>query len=163
MSKTDKLIQRLDEARGEVIALLPRVELLHEKEIYPKWTIKEMLAHMTGWDDLVIEFVGAFSRGEQPYTPAYRMIVEYNDESVETREPLDYHQTHAEWQSTRERLRKSLRSFPDERFDQIFLLPWGDKGTVTDLVDVFIHHDSTHFKHINEWLQDPSKPLTGRH
>jgi hypothetical protein len=163
MPKIDAVIQKLDETRGRVLALLPQVEGIQEKEVYPGWTIKEMLAHMSGWDDLVIDFAAAFARGEQPFTPAYRMIDEYNAESVETRVPLDYTQVYSEFIKTRARLIEVLQGFPDEKFEQSFLLPWGDQGNVSDLAAVFIHHDGQHAEHIKEWLQDPSKALVGKH
>jgi hypothetical protein len=162
-NQADELIVRLDKARGQLSALLPSIEPYQDNEIYPGWTIKEMLAHITGWDDLVIAFLDAFMKEEQPQTPSYRMIDEYNQETVSTRAPLDFEQTFREWISTRENLKNRLKDMPAERFSKSFLLPWGDPGTIQDLLEVFIHHEHQHADHIGEWLKDVSTPMVGKH
>ena len=42
----DVLFHRLDKARSKIEELLPKID--PHKEIYPGWTIKDLLAHMTG-------------------------------------------------------------------------------------------------------------------
>jgi uncharacterized protein (TIGR03083 family) len=162
MSQAERLIQRLDAARQELIDLLPRLEAHPELEIYPGWTIREILAHLSGWDDLVIAFVDAFARGEQPHVPAYRMIDEYNAETVSTRAPLDYEHVRDEWLRTRRRLRDRLNRVPEKRFSQRFTLIEGGRGTIADLLEIFVHHDREHAAQIMEWLTGPSRSMIGQ-
>ena len=56
------LIERLQHARKPLEDLLPKAP--PEKEIYANWTVKELLAHLTGWDDVTIEALQAHGRGE---------------------------------------------------------------------------------------------------
>ena len=50
MDEKAKLIQQLDEARAKMRAVLEGIDT--RVEIYPTWTIKEVLAHIAGWDDV---------------------------------------------------------------------------------------------------------------
>jgi hypothetical protein len=163
MFERKALLKKLDDARQKVANLLSEAEKYSESEIYPGWTLKEMLAHMTGWDDAVITSLRAHLAGNEPGTPADRGIDEYNESTVTTREPLDYDHICKEWQKTREILITIIQDMPEEKFQEALILPWGEKGTVKYLVDIFVHHEHTHARDIAEWLKDPTQPLVGRH
>ncbi len=163
MSERTHLLDNLENARTSVVNLLPDAEKQKEKEIYPGWTLKEMLAHMTGWDDAVIASLHAHLSGNEPGTPAERGIDEYNESTVTTREPLDYDHIRKEWQQTRETLINIIQGMPEQKFQEALILPWGEKGTVKYLVDIFVHHEHTHARDIAEWLKNPKQSLVGRH
>lgn len=160
MSQAEELIRKLDQTHENIAALLPRLEPFREREICPGWTIKEILAHLTGWDELVVAFLEAFTRGEQPATPAFRSIDEYNAGTVSARSHLDYPQVHEEWLRTRQRLRQVLLQMPPRMFTQTFLLLMGEPGTIADLLEIFIEHDAEHAAQIADWLQDPARVST---
>lgn len=160
MTQAEELTRKLDQAHEKMAGLLPRIEPCREREICPGWTIKEVLAHLTGWDDLVIVFLEAFARGDQPATPAFRSIDEYNAGTVSARSHLDYPRVQEEWQRTRLHLRQALQQMPPEKFGQTFLLLMGEKGTIADLLKIFIEHDAEHAAQIMEWLQDPARVPT---
>ena len=56
-----------------------------------------------------------------------------------------------------------IQNMPEEKFQEALILPWGEKGIVKYLVDIFVHHEHTHAHDIAEWLKDPKQPLVGRH
>ena len=157
------LIRRLTEARAAITALLPEAEKSMEKEIYPKWTLRHMLAHMTGWDDAIIESLKAHASGKVPATPANRGIDEYNARTVYTRETLDYTHIRKEWEQTRETLLGVLQQMPQEKLIEPLVFPWGRKGKVSHMVDIFIEHEEQHAKEIRLWLNNTSQPLAGSH
>jgi len=156
------LIERLDQARGRIRDLLPQVD--PAKQIYPGWTLHHFLAHMTGWDDAVVESLRAHVEDREPETPAARGIDAYNAETIETRETIDLDKIIREWEQTREDLKQVLLTMPDAKFRQTLVSPWGQRLTVTQLVNVFIHHEAEeHAIHLTEWLQNPDQPLLDKH
>ncbi|MBM3152204.1 MAG: DinB family protein [Chloroflexi bacterium] len=163
MDERQELLQRLDEARARVLSFLPQIESLPGREIYPGWTVKEMLAHMTGWDDAVIASLRAHLSGREPGTPAERGIDDYNARTVETREALDYPHIRREWEATRLVLKEIIQAMPDDKFTRPLVLPWGPVGTVTDLLNIFVHHEHEHAGQLEEWVKDTRQPLSGRH
>ncbi|HTX91005.1 MAG TPA: ClbS/DfsB family four-helix bundle protein [Anaerolineales bacterium] len=162
MTSADRefLLHRLNETRSQIEALLPKID--PKKEIYPGWTIKDMLAHITGWDDATIDSLRAHVAGRLPATPAERGIDEYNGRTVTSRQDLDYPHILNEWRLTRQVLQTIIEQMPDEKFFEPLVVPWGDKGTVTYLVDTFRDHEDEHARDIREWLKDPSQPLGKR-
>jgi len=153
----DFLLHRLDETRSTIEKLLLKIDI--RKEIYPGWTIKDLLAHMTGWDDATIDSLRAHETGRPPSVPAIRSLDEYNDFTVSSRKDLDYDQTVKEWRLTRQVLRTIIEQMPEEKFFSPVVVPWGEKATVTYLVDMFRDHEEEHAQDVLEWSKNPEKPL----
>lgn len=152
------LISRLDEARVGLESVLPRVD--RNAPIYPSWTLKQMLDHIAGWDDAVIASLRAHLDGQTPGTPAERGINYYNAQTVSTRESLDFDHTYREFQASRAMLKWIIRNMPDDKLAEPLILPWGRKGTVSEVIEIFAHHEQEHTADILRWLQDPAQPIT---
>lgn len=151
----DQLLHDLDTARAQTLALLDTLEAA--SELYPGWTVKEFLAHLTGWDDATTAALRAHAEGKEPDTPAYRGIDFYNAETVSTRATLDYPHVKKEWQTARELLKTALRELPTARFTVPVVFPWGPTGSVSTLVKIMIHHEHEHAEELRTLLVgDPS-------
>ncbi len=157
ISEKEEVLQRLDDARYDLEVLLPRVD--PSKEIYPDWTIRQLLAHLTGWDDSTIDSLRAHLAGEPPATPADRGIDEYNARTVSSRQDLDLEHVLKECLKTRQVLRKIVQEMPEDKFAEQLVVAWGEKGTVAQLIDTFIEHEKEHAEDIRRWLQNPDAPL----
>ncbi len=151
------LLHRLDETRQTIEEILPT--LPKDREIYPGWTIKEMLAHMTGWDDATIDSLRAHVVDRPPSVPVIRSLDEYNLGTVSSRNDLDYDQVVKEWRLTRQVLRTIIEQMPADKFQPRLVVPWGEKTTVTFLVDMFREHEEEHIHDILEWAKEPAHPL----
>jgi hypothetical protein len=151
------LLHRMDETRLIIEKLLPEID--PRKEIYPGWTIRDMLAHMTGWDDATIDSLRAHVVDRPPSVSAIRSLDEYNALTVSSRQDLDYDQVLREWRLTRQVLRTIIEQLPEDKFFSPLIVPWGEKATVTYLVDMFRDHEEEHTRDILAWLKDSDKPI----
>jgi hypothetical protein len=151
------LLHRLDETRETIEQILPTID--PEKEIYPGWTIKDMLAHMTGWDDATIDSLKAHVVDRPPSVPAIRSLDEYNSGTVTSRHDLNYDQVVKEWRLTRQVLRTLIEQMPLDKFFEPVVVPWGEKNTVTFLVEMFRGHEEEHVRDILQWAKEPDHPL----
>ena len=52
MTRNEPLIQRLESSRAQMIAHLDEIE--KNRKVYPLWTVREIIAHLSGWDDATI-------------------------------------------------------------------------------------------------------------
>lgn len=146
MEERIRLIQQLDEAHAEMRAVLAHIDL--HLEIYPGWTIQQMLAHLTGWDEAVTASLHAHAVGNEPGTPAVRGIDFYNAQSVATREALRYEQAVAEWELARDQLKAILNELPPAKFQELLISPWGPTGSVAELITLFADHEKEHAEEI---------------
>jgi DinB superfamily len=153
----DFLLRRLDDTRSKIEELLLKTD--RKKEIYPGWSIKELLAHMTGWDDATIDSLRAHVIGRPPSVATIHSLDTYNAGTVSSRNNLNYDQILKEWRLTRQVLRTLIEQMPEEKFFEPLSVPWGGKATVTYLVDMFREHEEEHANDLKEWIKHPEKPL----
>jgi hypothetical protein len=157
------LMARWEDRRKTLKALLTEAEALQGKEIYGGWTLKEFLAHMSGWDEAVIASLHAHAGGTEFETPAARGVNAYNAQTVSTRETLDYDHVRREWDHTHELIINALRELPEEKFHQALTFPWGETGTVAYLVEIFVEHEEEHAAHLREWMKNPEQVIAEQH
>lgn len=154
MSTQQTFIAELEHARATMQGLLDDLEAAQKdrQEVYPTWTIKELLAHLTGWDDACIASLQAHLRGDVPATPAARGLDPYNASTVYEREALSLEQVIAEWDHTRETFKNLIRALPVDKVEEPFVFPWGPKGRLSDMVKIFAEHEIEHAEEIRKKL-----------
>jgi hypothetical protein len=159
MNPVDKdfLLHRLDEARKNMEDLVQGSD--PEKEIYPGWTIKDMLAHITGWDEVLIDALRAHGLGLPPSVPSIHSLDKYNEFTVSSREKLTCDQILKEFRLKRQELHEIIEQLPKGKFLEPVIIPWGKETSVNKLVDIFYYHEKEHAHDIKEWLKHPEKPL----
>ena len=139
MDEGEILIQELLDARKKLFDVIDQFD--PTLEVYPRWTIKELLAHLAGWDDAVIDKLTAFVTGQPLQSPAIRGINFYNAKSVEERESLDLEHIRRECERTRQQVIALLRQVPPEKLHDDTIFPWSSHGTITQMIHIFIHHE----------------------
>lgn len=142
MDLRTQLMRNLEESRAAMLVHLTQVEL--QRKIYPLWTIREILAHISGWDDSVIAVVECLRDGSVPTTPAAAGIDAYNAATVATREGLDYDHVYCEYIETRKQLLGLLAELDDSKLTETTTLPWGGYGSVQQIIAIFVEHEYEH-------------------
>ncbi len=151
MSHKEDYIMRYETARVEMREML--IFAQGNPTIYQPWRMKDVLDHITGWDDAVIASIKSFLAGEVPATPASRGIDAYNADTVSSREAIPYDVTQREWEASRAELLGLLRKMTDEQLHTPFGFPWGAHGTIENLVEIFTEHEETHAKEIRQIIE----------
>lgn len=151
MSHKEDYIQRYETARQKMREILKLAQ--GNPTIYQPWRMKEVLDHITGWDDAVIASIKSFLTGEVPATPASRGIDAYNADTVSSREAIPYEVTQREWETSRAELLDLMRKMTNEQLHTPFVLPWGSRGTIENLVEIFTEHEETHAREIREIIE----------
>lgn len=157
------LVARWEDRREKLKSLVAEAELHKDREIYQGWTLKEFLAHMSGWDDAVIESLRAHKEGQPFMIPAARGINAYNAQTVSTREALDYDHIRREWDRTHELIIQAILDLPEEKIQQPLTFPWGETGSVAYLVEIFVDHEEEHAEHLRRWLINPGMKIAESH
>lgn len=152
MGKREEILQAYEESRAAMMAQLDEID--RNRKIYPLWTIREILAHLSGWDDAAIAFLSALIKGEIPPTPAMRGIDMYNAETVSTREGLRYDHIVREYINTREKLLALVSMASDEILTQKAILPWGGEGTFEGITQVFSPHEIEHAEDVKRIIEE---------
>jgi len=142
MEETERLIYQLDKAHAEMRAALAGAG--PETAANYAWSVKELLAHLAGWDAVTRDALRGHAMGDPPAIPARDGIDAYNAWSVAARQGLSYEQTLEDWERTREELRQALTAMPAVKLAERLVFPWGPKGTVARLVAIIAGHEQEH-------------------
>ena len=161
MHQRNFLIARLNKARAHMGALISAAP--KEKQIYPGWTLKEFVGHVSGWDDATIEALHAHAMGEPVAQTVTHGIDEYNATAVSQRAALDLDQILKEMADKRAALIQALHDLPDERFNVPLDFPWGESGSVAYMIEIFVDHEEELAEHLHKWMKNPDQPLIGKH
>jgi hypothetical protein len=153
----DILLSSFDKARARIEALLPKID--PHKEIYPGWTLKDILAHMTGWDDVTIDTLRSHVANGPLTIPTIRNLDEFNALTVSSHKNMDYEPVLKEWRHTRHVLHTILEQLTEDEFLRPVMVPWGRKAPVTSLVNIFRKHEEEHARDIQAWLKHPDEQL----
>jgi len=153
MDLNTSLLKRLDDSRSGLLSILPRVDT--KLEIYPHWTIKQVLDHIAGWDDAVIAALASHRDGLVPATPADQGINQYNASSIASRADLGFELSFLEFNESRGRLRDLILRLPENKLAEPLITPWGAPGTVSGIVEIFVEHEESHTGDLLRWLEDP--------
>jgi hypothetical protein len=152
MGKREEILETLEKSHTVMMAQLLEVD--KQRKIYPLWTIREIIAHLSGWDDAMIGFVNALLTGKTPPTPAPRGVEVYNEETVSTREGLSYSHIVREYIETRAKLIDLARQMTEEMVVQKSVLPWGGEGSLLDIVEVFGPHELEHATDVQKIIEE---------
>jgi hypothetical protein len=155
MDQREALIRRYESSRAKMIAHLDEID--KNRKVYPLWTVREIIAHLSGWDDATIAFIRSLIEGTVPATPAVRGIDVYNAETVATREGLDYDHIYREYIETRKVLLELIRTMPEEKVNEIYTTPWGDEATLVEMVDIFEEHEIEHAEDVRKIIAEHNK------
>jgi uncharacterized damage-inducible protein DinB len=150
MRDREHLLDELQASRDEMRAVLARVS--PDQEIYPGWTVKQLLAHITGWDEAVNASLRAHLGCGEPDLLTITGIDSYNAESVAARETQSLEEVMHGFNLARRELIALVREIPEERWDEDHLYAWGERGTVSKELAIFIHHEREHAVEIRAML-----------
>jgi hypothetical protein len=151
MNERDHIIAEFEKSRGQMRAIVARAD--SHQAIYPRWTMKEVLDHLSGWDDAVIAILNAHISGVIEDMPSVRGIDAYNAETVSTRESLPFEHSLREWEASREAVKKLILKVPDEKMNEVFPFPWGGSGNVADMLRIFYEHEEEHAEEIHNIIE----------
>jgi hypothetical protein len=152
MGKREEILELLEKSHAAMMTQLNEID--KQRKIYPLWTIREIVAHLSGWDDAAIGFVNALIKGTTPPTPAMRGVDVYNEETVSTREGLSYDHIVREYVDTRAKLAGLVRQMTEEMVTQKSTLPWGGEGSLENIVQVFGPHEMEHVLDVKKIIDE---------
>lgn len=147
----EELLQMYKKSQADITCQLDEID--KNRKIYPLWTVREIIAHLSGWDDSITGMLNALLKGDVPPTPAARGVDVYNAETVSTREGLSYDHVIREYYNTREKILALISQANDDILSKPSILPWGEEGSVAMLVKFFSEHETEHAEDIKKFIE----------
>ena len=138
------LLAEIDQVRTDMGKVVQEVDT--KLMIYPGWTIKEMIAHITAWEIVIDKAIQAYIAGDPPYFLREQDFDIFNEEAVAIRVSWSLEQVLKEWKDVREELKKTIQKLKETDLPVEMVLPWGSERTVAELIEIIGEHEGEHMK-----------------
>ena len=115
--------------------------------IYPGWTIKELIAHITAWEIVIHKAFQAYMAGDPPYFLREQDFDIFNEDAVDFRATWSMEQVLQEWKDVREKLTKTIQKLKETDLPVEMVLPWGSERTVAELIEIIGEHEGEHMEY----------------
>lgn len=142
-----QLVDRLKETRAVLVSAIAAID--PETGITPEWTVKEVLAHIAGWDDVSTEAIRILAEGGEPQVTVPQGIDAFNQDIAEGWAGKEYQQALQDFTQSRQRFIEAIETIPEKMIMMEFTLPWGPKGTIKNIVDILAEHELEHAEQLN--------------
>ena len=160
MDKSE-VLNWLQDEKKKWEALLDEVgsERMEQAGVNGDWSMKDVVAHLAGWNQWLVARLQAALRGEPEPTPAWPSHLETDDEInawiYESYRVRPFQNVREESQQTLQQLLTTIEALPDgiriERVDPAFYLVWvGEKRFVAS--EFFNHYHDDHEPDVRAWL-----------
>jgi hypothetical protein len=140
------LLSEIDQIRTEMGKVVQAIDT--SLTIYPRWTIKEMIAHITAWEIVIHKAIQAFQSGDQPYFLHEQDFDIFNEEAIDYRASWSMEQILQEWKDVRKDLKNTIQKLKETDLGIEMVLPWGSERTVAELIEIIGEHEGEHLNDI---------------
>ena len=136
------LLAEIDQVRTDMGKVVQEVDT--KLMIYPGWTIKEMIAHITAWEIVIHKAIQAYIAGDPPYFLREQDFDIFNEEAVDFRATWSMEKVLQEWRDVRNDLKKTIQKLKETDLPVEMVLPWGSERTVAELIEIIGEHEGEH-------------------
>jgi hypothetical protein len=148
----EKILRRLEQtwaAFSDAFAGLSDAQLL-EAGVTEDWSVKDILAHVSWWEEEALKHLPGIARGERAprYSTMYGGIDAFNAQMTELKRGLSLGDVRAQMEDTHRRLIEYLDNAPDELFET------GSRFQRRLRLDTYSHYP-IHTKAIRLWRDRP--------
>jgi hypothetical protein len=158
MSRQEEIIAGLIEARRQILDTVSTLSPEKQDEIFlGSWAIKDLLAHLVGWDYANIDAVKDIRAGKPPrvleqWDPNW---VKYNAELVRQYKRDNWVELLDSIQQSHHALIEIVRAIPAEDVEKYFGIrsPSGTNVTVELFLQFEIEDEGRHYQQIRDWLK----------
>jgi cobalamin-dependent methionine synthase I len=154
----NEMLVAMDSTRRSFIALLENIpqDKYSVPESFGKWSLRDVLAHMIGWERLAAERVAIIKQGGLPEPIPFSDADAYNARFVETITIQEKQELIGELENTRSELRNGLASLTEEEFTRTA----GKTVAVQKWLPHFTFaHEREHMRRIEQWIEDQEAEL----
>lgn len=144
----EDLITQLNSARVRLLKIMSK--LPDEGRLVDKWSKKEILAHIVGWEEEGVICIPQILKGEKP--KSFKMSIKrFNEENVNKRKNKTIIDILEELSDLRDQFITKIKQLPDEQINGYYGTTLGKKQiNVLWVIHEAISHDNNHAKELEE-------------
>ncbi len=145
----DQILQESKKEHENLEKLLAGLteEQMTQPGVVGEWAVKDVLAHLYEWEQMVMGWLGASQRGETPAVPGqgfkWSQLPALNQRIYETYRALPLTEVLEMYRASHQKVTETIQSLPEEMLFKPGLYPWMNKNT---LAAYFVSCTSSHYR-----------------
>ena len=164
--KKDDIISALTEVRRKILHVAYTLPREKQGEVFlGEWSVRDLLAHLVGWDYTNIEATKSILSGELPefYSHHDRDWASYNAFLVERHKTEDYAEVLHSVEASHRALVDLLATVPEDEFEKDRGIRYNRyKVTIARLLQAEADDEEEHYRQIKAFAGTPSLPPAGK-
>jgi hypothetical protein len=156
-AKKEKIIAELIETRGKILDAASSLSPADQDRVFlGVWSVKDLLAHLVGWDFANLEAAQAILAGQIPgfYAHYDRDWRTYNARLVAEYKREDFADLRASVEDSHQKLIGFLETIPAEEFDRDRGVRFkGYKVTIARTLEAELEDEKTHHTQVDEFRE----------
>jgi uncharacterized damage-inducible protein DinB len=151
----ERTLARLSETRQALHRAIQGlgIEDMTQVQVEGMWTIKDVLGHITSWEETCLEPFRRYAGGGPFQVDVIEDYLAWNDQQAARKRDIPLDVILDELAAVRQSLVDAARQLSPERWEQRVPFSWGGEGTIADVLDVFIQHELEHVCTIERWRE----------
>ena len=158
--RKEKTLSDLIEARQNILAEASRLSEAQQNQVFLGiWSIKDLLAHLIGWDETNLRAAKSVLKGQVPsfYKHENRDWQIYNAMLVKKYKKGSFSELLAGVKDSQEKLIEFLQTVPPENFNKDFGVRFrGYKVTIQRLLEAEARDEQVHCRQITDFFKAPN-------
>jgi uncharacterized damage-inducible protein DinB len=152
----DEVYDDIADSRQALMAAVSGLDsdTLSKVKIDENWTIKDLLIHIIAWDEVCLIPLKALSTTGVFEAEAIPDRSAWNAAQVARRSELPMDSIWRELTRVRLELLGVAQRLDDTQWKMEFSLPWGERGTVAQILSGLAWHENEHTQQIEKWVQE---------
>ena len=147
ISESAQMAAMLTDVHADAVNILSGISgdmVAHEDS---GWRAKDVLSNVVAWEAEMLRSLEAYRRGES-YALADADIQRFNEADYVRRKDQPYDALLAEWAGLRAQVAATSLTLTEAQLGDTMTYPWGDTGSVRDLLTDFAGHQAEHVNQI---------------
>lgn len=148
----ENLVDELKEARTAVVKAVSKVPINKREVVFlGDWSLKDLIAHLTGWAKYQLEVIKDVQTDKTPKEPGN--IDGFNKKSTEVRALLSWDKAYSEFLEVSQKLIGTYKGLKTDMWDTLL---WDNKKTtLKKFINIEIrHYKKTHLPQILRLIKD---------
>jgi uncharacterized damage-inducible protein DinB len=112
------------------------------------WTVKDLLGHITAWEQALLEPLSEFVFGNPFKAEEIPDHDAWNAVQAARCADRSYPEILNELANTRQKLIKAVEKLSEGQYHQVYQAPWGDQNTFIEMISGLAWHEEEHTKSI---------------
>jgi uncharacterized damage-inducible protein DinB len=151
----DQALDNLAQSRQALLAAIAGFSAAEQAQLPAEgvWTIKDLLAHVTSWENATLVPLRGFAASGAFQPEAISDHLAWNDQQAKRWQSLSLETIQQELHTTRQALLAEASKLADAQWEEALPAPWGGTGTLAQLLAGLAWHEMEHVHSIQKLSQ----------